>query len=459
VNQQLTVPHIHILGICGTFMAGVAQIAKQMGCKVTGVDEHVYPPMSDLLAEEGIEVTEGYIPEKLPKDAVLVIGNALSRGNPCVEYILSQRLAYTSGAQWLAENVLQNKKVLAISGTHGKTTTTSMLAWILEYAGLNPSFLIGGVARNFGISARYTDSEYFVIEADEYDSAFFDKRSKFILYRPTVLLINNLEFDHADIFDNLLDIQKQFHHVVRTVPANGKVIFPANDTAIQEVMAKGCWAPTEAFGDAKSAWQVKAQAADGSSFAIYHEGKSIGTTSWKLLGLHNVHNALAATLCALEAGVDVATSLAALAEFEPPSRRLELIGEVKGVKVYDDFAHHPTAIETTLAGLRAHIGNERIIAVLEPRSYTMRSGCHANTLAASLHAANVVFMQQPENSEWKVDQVITEVAKTRPAAATSTVDDLISLITKEAKPGDHILIMSNGGFGGIYSKLLSALAL
>lgn len=458
MNQQLTIPHVHILGICGTFMAGIAQIAKQMGYQVTGEDEQVYPPMSHLLAEEGIEVTEGYDPAQIPTDGEFVIGNALSRGNVCVEHILCERLPYTSGAQWLAENVLRGKKVFAVSGTHGKTTTTSMLAWILEFAGLNPGFLIGGVARNFGISARYTESEYFVIEADEYDSAFFDKRSKFIHYRPSVLLINNLEFDHADIFSHLKDIQKQFHHVIRTVPRNGKVIYPANDSAIQEVIAQGCWAPQEAFGAVNSTWQVKAETEDGGSFSILHHGHVIGSTRWKLLGKHNVHNALAAILCALEAGVAVETSLEALAAFQPPARRLELVGEVKGIKVYDDFAHHPTAIATTLEGLRAHIGNARIIAVLEPRSYTMRSGVHEQTLAQSLSQADVVFMQQPENSTWKVDAVIHEVAKTKPAYAFANIDELVAAIVKASKPGDYILIMSNGGFGGIYSKLLNALS-
>lgn len=452
-------PHVHILGICGTFMAGIAQIAKQMGYEVTGVDEQVYPPMSDLLASEGIKATEGYDTKHLPKDAELVIGNALSRGNPSVEYILSHRLPYSSGAQWLEEHALVGKKVLAVSGTHGKTTTTSMLAWILEDAGLNPGFLIGGVAKNFGISARYTDSEYFVIEADEYDTAFFDKRSKFIHYHPWVLLINNLEFDHADIFNDLKDIQRQFHHLVRIIPADGKIIYPAGVKAIQEVIDQGCWSSSEIFSTEsnKSDWQIKADTPDGSTFSVYHHGKLEGSATWSLLGMHNLHNALAAILCALEANVSVSQSLKALASFEAPSRRLELKGEENGVKVYDDFAHHPTAIQTTLGGLRAHVGKANIIAVIEPRSYTMRSGVHKETLAGSLKEANAVFMQQPEKTDWQVDDVIAELAKTKPAEAFDKVDDIVKAVAKTAKPGDYILIMSNGGFGGIYTKLLLAL--
>ena len=456
-SQSLKIPHVHILGICGTFMAGIAQLAKQMGWQVSGADAEVYPPMSDLLVESGITLTEGYAPEKLPIDAELVIGNALSRGNPAVEYILAQRLPYTSGAQWLSQNILPGKRVFAISGTHGKTTTTSMLTWIFEYAGLNPGFLIGGVARNFGISARYTDSEIFVIEADEYDSAFFDKRSKFVHYHPEVLLINNLEFDHADIFTDLKDIQKQFHHMLRTMPANGRVIYPGNTPAIEELLAMGCWTPKEMFGTADSAWQIKAEKADGSEFSVYHQGKKQGSAKWQLLGQHNLHNALAAIICATQANVSIETALAALAEFAPPSRRLELKGEVRGVKVYDDFAHHPTAIQTTIAGLRAHVGNARIIAVLEPRSYTMRSGVHQDTLAASLVEADVVFMQQPKNSTWHVDEVIKTLGKTKPAAAYEEVPEIIDAIVNITKPGDHVLLMSNGGCGGIYGKLLAAL--
>lgn len=449
---------VHILGICGTFMGGIAQLAQQMGYEVSGSDEHVYPPMSDLLRDQGIALTEGYDPKQLPKDAEIVIGNALSRGNPCVEYILTHGLPYTSGAQWLSENIIPGKKVFAVAGTHGKTTTSSLLAWILDYAGLNPGFLIGGVARNFEMSARYTDSEYFVIEADEYDSAFFDKRSKFVHYHPFVLLINNLEFDHADIFTDLKDIQRQFHHLIRTVPANGKIIYPENDQAVKEVLAQGCWTPTIPFDSDNSDWQVKADAPDGSQFSIYYKGKKEGSTKWSLLGMHNLHNALGAILCASQANVPVAQSLAALADFAAPARRLELKGEVNGIKVYDDFAHHPTAIETTLGGLRAHVGKAKIIAVLEPRSYTMRSGCHKETLAASLKEADAIFMQQPERSDWQVDDVIADLAKTKPAAAFDKVDEIVKAVTETAKSGDYILIMSNGGFGGIYNKLLSALA-
>lgn len=451
------IQRVHILGICGTFMAGIAQLAKQIGWQVSGADEEVYPPMSDLLAESGIAVTSGYSSQDLPHDAELVIGNALSRGNPCVEYILSQRLPYTSGAEWLAKNILPGKRVFAVSGTHGKTTTASMLAWIFEYAGLNPGFLIGGVVSNFGISARYTDSEIFVIEADEYDSAFFDKRSKFIHYHPSVLLINNLEYDHADIFPDLLSIQKQFHHLLRTVPTNGKIVYPANTKSIEEVIAMGCWTPIETFGAQESAWKIQTEAADGSEFSVYHHGKKQGTVQWKLLGQHNVFNALAAIICATEAQVSVQQALDALKIFTPPARRLELKGDVNGVKVYDDFAHHPTAIATTLAGLRAHVKKERIITVIEPRSYTMRSGVHQNKLAESLQEADVVLMQQPKKSTWKVNDVINTLAKTKKAAAYDEVDEIVEALVAMAKPGDHIVIMSNGGFGDIYGKLLGAL--
>jgi len=452
--------HIHILGICGTFMAGIAQIAQQKGFQVTGSDENVYPPMSTQLEQAGIKLTAGYDPSQLtPHPDLVVIGNAMKRGNPCVEKVLNDKIPYVSGPQWLAEAVLHDKIVIAVSGTHGKTTTSSIVTWLLESAGKNPGFLIGGVVSNFGISARYTDSPYFVVEADEYDSAFFDKRSKFVHYHPTVLLCNNLEFDHADIFASLSDIQKQFHHLIRTVPGNGKIIYPSNDTAVIETLEMGCWTPKETFGENnKSDWFATNASDDGSSFDVMYHNTSCGRVEWPLLGQHNVQNALAALACAKAIDIEPNEIIPALAIFQAPARRLQLRGEINGVFVYDDFAHHPTAIHTTIAGLRARVGkNARIFSVVELRSYTMRSGYHKDTLAASLEESNAVYLYRSDDLKWDLEPVVNELSNNTSAFALNTVEDIVKQVTDDVKPGDHILIMSNGGFEGIYGKLLAAL--
>jgi len=456
--------HIHILGICGTFMGGIAVLAKQSGHKVTGCDVNVYPPMSTQLEAQGIELIEGVSPEqtKLNPD-IYVIGNVVSRGNPLMEEILNQGLPYISGPQWLAENVLQGKWVLAVAGTHGKTTTSSMLAWILEYAGLAPGFLIGGVPENFGVSARLpqtpaqdakSTSPFFVIEADEYDTAFFDKRSKFVHYRPRTAVLNNLEFDHADIFEDLSAIEKQFHHLVRTVPQQGLVVVNGKETSLQRVIDKGCWTPVEKFGTDDD-WQAANAEGDG-SFDVIYKGKSQGRVAWDLLGEHNRMNALASIAAARHAGVTVDVSIAALTEFKNVKRRMELRGTVHHISVYDDFAHHPTAIETTVAGLRAKVGTARILAVLEPRSNTMKLGVMKNALPASLKDADLVFCYQA-NLGWDAREALLPIS-----AKTQVHDDLHQLVTaiaQSARAGDHVLVMSNGGFGGIHQKLLDALKL
>jgi len=456
--------HIHILGICGTFMGGIAVLAKQSGHKVTGCDANVYPPMSTQLEAQGIELIEGFSPEqtKLNPD-IYVIGNVVSRGNPLMEEILNQGLPYISGPQWLAENVLQGKWVLAVAGTHGKTTTSSMLAWILEYAGLAPGFLIGGVPENFGVSARLpqtpaqdakSTSPFFVIEADEYDTAFFDKRSKFVHYRPRTAVLNNLEFDHADIFEDLSAIEKQFHHLVRTVPQQGLVVINGKEASLQRVIDKGCWTPVEKFGTDDD-WQAANAEGDG-SFDVIYKGKSQGRVAWDLLGEHNRMNALASIAAARHAGVTVDVSIAALTEFKNVKRRMELRGTVHHISVYDDFAHHPTAIETTVAGLRAKVGTARILAVLEPRSNTMKLGVMKNALPASLKDADLVFCYQA-NLGWDAREALLPIS-----AKTQVHDDLHQLVTaiaQSARAGDHVLVMSNGGFGGIHQKLLDALKL
>jgi len=454
--------HIHILGICGTFMGGIAVLAKQAGHKVTGCDANVYPPMSTQLEAQGIELIEGFAPEqtKLNPD-IYVIGNVVSRGNPLMEEILNRGLPYISGPQWLAENVLQGKWVLAVAGTHGKTTTSSMLAWILEYAGLAPGFLIGGVPENFGVSARLpqtpvqdanSTSPFFVIEADEYDTAFFDKRSKFVHYRPRTAVLNNLEFDHADIFEDLAAIEKQFHHLVRTVPQQGLVVANGKEASLQRVIDKGCWTPVEKFGT-NDDWQAANAHGDG-SFDVVYQGKPQGRVAWGLLGEHNRMNALASIAAARHAGVAVDVSIAALTEFRNVKRRMELRGVVNGVSVYDDFAHHPTAIETTVAGLRGKVGAARILAVLEPRSNTMKLGVMKSALPASLKEADLVFCYQA-NLGWDAKEALTPIS-----AKTEVHDDLeqlVKAIVQAAKAGDHVLVMSNGGFGGIHQKLLDAL--
>ncbi|CAG18817.1 UDP-N-acetylmuramate:L-alanyl-gamma-D-glutamyl-meso-diaminopimelate ligase [Photobacterium profundum] len=449
--------HIHILGICGTFMGGAATLARQLGHKVTGSDANVYPPMSTLLDSQGIEIIQGYDPAQLsPAPDLVVIGNAMSRGNPCVEHVLNTNMRYTSGPQWLQEFLLHDRWVLAVAGTHGKTTTASMLAWILEDCGYQPGFLVGGVLGNFGISARLGESMFFVVEADEYDSAFFDKRSKFVHYHPRTLVMNNLEFDHADIFDDLKAIQRQFHHLVRTVPSNGRILAPKGVESIQQTLDMGCWSELEFTGD-DGHWIAKKQVADGSVFDVYLDGLMIGTVRWDLVGDHNVNNALMAIAAARHVGVTPDLGCEALATFINTKRRLELKGEVKGVKVYDDFAHHPTAIELTLGGLRAKIGDEqRILAVLEPRSNTMKLGVHKGDIAPALNAADCVFIFQPETIPWSVNEIAD--ACSQPAVTDTNLDKLVAEIVAEVKSGDTILVMSNGGFGGIHDKLLAALA-
>ncbi|PSW15158.1 UDP-N-acetylmuramate:L-alanyl-gamma-D-glutamyl-meso-diaminopimelate ligase [Photobacterium sanctipauli] len=448
--------HIHILGICGTFMGGAAILARQLGHKVTGCDANVYPPMSTLLESQGIEIIQGYDPSQLkPAPDLVVVGNAMSRGNPCVEYVLNNNLRYTSGPQWLQEILLHDRWVLAVSGTHGKTTTASMLAWILEDCGYQPGFLVGGVLGNFGVSARLGESMFFVVEADEYDSAFFDKRSKFVHYRPRTLIMNNLEFDHADIFDDLKAIQRQFHHLVRTVPGNGRIFAPKGVQAIDETLDMGCWSELEYSGD-DGDWQAKKRDQAGSHFDVYFESNKVGQVNWSLIGEHNVQNALMAIAAARHVGVTPDLACEALAKFVNTKRRLELKGEQNGVQVYDDFAHHPTAVELTLEGLRAKVGEQRILAVLEPRSNTMKLGVHKLDLAPALAAADEVYLFQPDTIPWSVEEIADHCQQ--PAYTDADLDSLVAKIVASARPGDNILVMSNGGFGGIHNKLLAALS-
>lgn len=448
--------HIHILGICGTFMGGVALLARELGMKVTGSDANVYPPMSDQLSEAGIELMQGYLPAHLePAPDLVVMGNAMSRGNPAVEYVLNKGLPYVSGPEWLAKYVLKDKWVLAVSGTHGKTTTSSLLAWILESAGMSPGFLIGGVPGNFGETARLGNTPFFVIEADEYDTAFFDKRSKFVHYHPRTLIINNLEFDHADIFENLAAIQKQFHHLVRTVPSEGLIIYPEQDKAITETLDLGLWSSTQTFGLENGQLTINSQTQDGSQFDVVENGQVVGQVNWSLLGQHNVSNAIAAMAAAHHVGVTYEQSTKSLAQFKGIKRRMELRGEVNQIRVYDDFAHHPTAIATTIAGLRANIGEARLIAVLEPRSNTMKMGVHQDTLASSLMEADKVYLYEDAQLAWSLNEVTNAIGNN--AQVENDIDQLVSTVVNEVKPGDHVLIMSNGGFAGIHQKLLTAL--
>ena len=479
--------HIHILGICGTFMGGIAAIARQAGYRVTGCDANVYPPMSTQLEAQCIELTEGFGVEQLElKPDVFVVGNVVSRGNPLMEEILNRNLPYVSGPQWLADTLLRDKWVLGVAGTHGKTTTASMLAWILEYAGLHPGFLIGGVPQNFGVSARLTDSSFFVIEADEYDTAFFDKRSKFVHYRPRTAILNNLEFDHADIFPDLANIETQFHHLVRTVPGNGLIVCNGREESLRRVLQRGCWTPVERFGSlhdphpnplgettshstrlqttaAKSlvippagegaitelGWQIDADS------RVTLNGVPQGTLEWDLFGEHNRMNALAALAAARHVGVPVAQGLAALAEFRNVKRRMEVRGTVNGITVYDDFAHHPTAIDTTIAGLRSKVGAARILAILEPRSNTMKLGVMKDALPGSLKDADLVFCYAG-NIGWDVRGALAPLGEN--AVVKDDLNELVETIAAAARSGDHVLVMSNGGFGGIHEKLLKKLA-
>jgi UDP-N-acetylmuramate: L-alanyl-gamma-D-glutamyl-meso-diaminopimelate ligase len=441
--------HIHILGICGTFMAGLAQIAQQAGFRVTGSDEHVYPPMSTQLEQCGIEI--------LPGDALssfnarpqqVIIGNALSRGHPAVEFVLSENLPYISGPQWLHDHVLQHRWVLAVAGTHGKTTTSSLIAWILDFAKLAPGFLIGGVTNNFSSSARLGQAPFFVIEADEYDSAFFDKRSKFMHYNPKTLILNNLEYDHSDIFPNLAAIEQQFHYGVRLVPQNGLII-RGQDAAIDRVMAKGVWTPQQII---HQDWQAREVAPDGSAFQVYFRNEFVGQVRWSLVGEHNVHNGLAAIAAAAHVGVSPAVSVEALATFAGIKRRLEVRGCVRDITVYDDFAHHPTAIQTTLQGLRRKVGHERIIAILDFASYSMRTGEHQNTVVPAVQTADCSYFAKPAGCTWPIESLAQDTIQVYDATQ-SIIDEVVA----HAKPKDHIVVMSNRGFEGIHQRLLSAL--
>ena len=445
--------HIHILGICGTFMGGIAALAKAAGHTVTGCDANVYPPMSTQLEAQGIRLIEGYGADQLSlAPDVYVIGNVVTRGNPLMEEILDRGLPYLSGPQWLAENVLRGRWVLAVAGTHGKTTASAMLAWILEHAGLAAGFLIGGVPQNFGVSARLGVAPFFVIEADEYDTAFFDKRSKFIHYSPRTIVLNNLEFDHADIFPDLAAIETQFHHLVRTLPGNGLIVVNGGDAALKRVLERGCWTPIERFAVADG-WQAGPRSNDG-RFAVSFNGKPQGEVYWDLLGAHNQLNALAAIAAARHAGVPAAVALEALAAFKNVKRRLETRGTVNGITVYDDFAHHPTAIRVTLAGLRNKVGGARIIAVLEPRSNTMKLGVMKDELAASLTAADRVFCFGA-GLGWDPAAALAPLGAK--AEIHHDITQLVAAIAAAARSGDHVLIMSNGGFGGIHDKLLARL--
>ena len=448
---------LHILGIAGTFMGGVAALARELGHAVEGSDQAVYPPMSTQLERLGIALKQGYSPDNMSADCdEIVIGNALSRGNPAVEAVLDAGRKYTSGAQWLSEQVLPGRDVLAVAGTHGKTTTTTILSYLLDRAGRAPGFLIGGVAEDFGVSARIGTGREFVVEADEYDTAFFDKRSKFVHYRPLVAILNNLEYDHADIFPDVAAIQRQFHHLVRTVPRRGRLVVNGHDERLREVLAMGCWTPVERFGfDPSFEWNARKLREDGSSFAVAHRGVELGTVEWPLLGDHNVLNGLAALAACAAVGVDVAAILPALARFSSVKRRLEVIGERDGIVVYDDFAHHPTAIATTLAGLRAKVGRARIIVAMEPRSNSMRLGAHADALAPSLDIADaVVFLARPE-LPWDAGKVVSALKGEGHVVADA--DGLIATLRGLVRAGDHVVFMSNGGFDGAPRKFFAAL--
>jgi UDP-N-acetylmuramate: L-alanyl-gamma-D-glutamyl-meso-diaminopimelate ligase len=448
--------HIHILGICGTFMGSLAVLAKELGHRVTGSDANVYPPMSTQLEDQGIELMQGYAPEHLqPAPDLVVIGNALSRGNPAVEYVLNQGLPYVSGPQWLADHVLQGRWVLAVAGTHGKTTTSSMLAWVLEHAGMSPGFLIGGVPHNFGISARLGASPFFVVEADEYDCAFFDKRSKFVHYRPRTAVLNNLEFDHADIFPDLAAIERQFHHLLRTVPGEGLIIYPHADQALQRVIGMGCWTPVQTTG-AGGQWQARLLSADGSHFAVLFDGVEQGEVRWALTGQHSVANALVTLAAARHVGVVPELGIAALSQFHSVKRRMEKVAEVRGITIYDDFAHHPTAIATTLDGLRKSVGSAQVIAVIEPRSNSMKLGAHRQGLPDSVLQADRVFWYAPASLGW--DMAATVSGSPVPTQVCDSLEAIIAGVKTHATPGTQVVVMSNGGFGGLHGKLAAALA-
>ena len=456
MNNKTKPLHIHILGICGTFMGGLALIARELGYKVSGSDQNVYPPMSTQLEEQGIQLMNGYKAENLDcKPDLVVIGNAMSRGNEEVEAVLNRGLRYTSGPQWLSEHVLQDKWVLAVAGTHGKTTTSSMLAWILEHQGFNPGFLIGGIPLNFGLSARVGETDFFVIEADEYDSAFFDKRSKFVHYRPRTAILNNLEFDHADIFDDLDAIKKQFHHLVRTIPGDGLIIAPEFENNITDVLEMGCWTTVaKTVINTDGQWQAILSKADGNQFKVVFDGEEQGIVDWTLTGDHNVYNAMSAIVAARNIGILPANAIKALNIFKNVKRRMEIIANIKGVTIYDDFAHHPTAIETTLDGLRKQVGTEKIIAIVEPRSNTMRMGIHTQSLAESLNKADIALIYQPDNLDWDLSALKNYAGNIEICIA---LDTIIDRLKAEASENSHFVLMSNGSFGGIYQRLLDEL--
>ena len=451
--------HLHILGICGTFMGSLALLARDLGHKVTGSDANVYPPMSTQLENAGIELMQGYDRSHLqPHPDLVIVGNAMKRGIDAVEYMLNAGLPYISGPQFLADHVLQGKHVLGVAGTHGKTTTTTMLAWVLDQAGLNPGFLIGGVPLGFSESARLGGGQYFCVEADEYDSAFFDKRSKFVHYHPKTAILNNLEFDHADIFDDLAAIQKQFHHLVRTIPSEGCIIAPITETHIDEVLDMGCWTPvvrTSLNPNPDVALSAEQLSADGSHFEVLEHGVVKGEVQWSMTGQHSVANALATIAAAQHVGVSIEQACQALSNFGGVKRRMELLGTVRGIEVYDDFAHHPTAIETTLDGARKRLGERKLWAIIEPRSNTMRMGSHKEGLAQSARLADEVIWYQPEGLDWDLQPVVD--AASNHAQVSRLLDEIINRIVNEAGEGDAVVIMSNGGFGGLHQKLLKAL--
>jgi UDP-N-acetylmuramate: L-alanyl-gamma-D-glutamyl-meso-diaminopimelate ligase len=452
MTQQPKPLHIHILGICGTFMGGLALIARELGYSVSGSDQNVYPPMSTQLEQQGIRLMNGYKAENLDcQPDLVVIGNAMSRGNPEVEAVLNRGLPYTSGPQWLAEHVLQQRWVLAVAGTHGKTTTSSMLSWILDDNGYKPGFLIGGIPLNFGISARLGESDFFVIEADEYDCAFFDKRSKFVHYRPRTAILNNLEYDHADIFEDIEAIKKQFHHLVRTVPGEGQIIAPENEAHISAVLEMGCWTPVVKTAiDAEADWQAHLLKADGSHFTVSFQGEAQGELLWSLTGRHSVYNALSAIAAARHIGIQPQDAICALQRFQNVKRRMEVIVSRNGLTIYDDFAHHPTAIKTTLDGLRQQVGGEKIIAIVEPRSNTMRLGVHTQSLAESLAQADKAIVYQPDNLGWDLSCLLRYAPNIQ---LINSLDAIIAEIKAEAGGVCHVLLMSNGSFGGIYQRL------
>lgn len=447
---------IHFCGICGTFMGSLALLAREQGHTVQGSDQNVYPPMSDLLKAQGIGIKSGYAAEHLkPHPDLVIVGNAMTRGNPEVEYVLNHGLDYTSGPQWLGQHMLASRKVISVAGTHGKTTTSSMVAWILEYAGQEPGFLIGGVPENFGISARRGSGTWFVVEADEYDTAFFDKRSKFVHYHPWIQILNNLEFDHADIFPDLAAIKTQFHHLVRVVPGGGQIIVNARDQNLSKVLAQGCWSHVASFSSEavpSADWQVTDIAEGGASFRLFHQGQDLGIVQWQLMGEHNIANATAAAAAAVHAGVAPQTVLEALASFRGVRRRLTDLGSHSGIQVFDDFAHHPTAIRLTLDGIKARLAGRRLLVALEPRSNTMRSGAHGSKLSESLSSADYVAMYRSPDLAWTIDDEGALIS------TYDTVQGMLESLMNRARPDDVVVFMSNGGFEQAPSRFVQMLS-